>query len=560
MLDIKKLDENISIEKMENYLHSKKELKLETTNQKSNLYVVNSTIRETSRIAEILKIYKLLNIKENTSKDLEKEELINIFNNSGFFNIDEEELTYPSIGKRLSEINILGLFHSKLKKGYVNIYSEYPDSFFNNNDNDLEYNSTILLYILKGRGTLDLVSNLIMLVGKKWNEFGRKRKGISKNELLLLQWIQPYLEKENINDIHSLSDFIIKIRMEYSEQLKKKSKGYIRNYVDYIKIFGDSIIDKESKIIFKKYNTIADYNDTLCRTLHGSNCFSNISAGRDTNIYFNVFFISKLDFFLQHSFIEIKELFINSNFIKTLDIYEKAFFKEKFNAVVNDPISIRFDKLNSSKKNCYLLYDKKKQEEELKVFVNNKPKEWYNFEHACNFFTTYHIKYIYKDPVSTKPLTEEDLSFAIKFDDKGNNNRTTTSGIADIFIIRGALNVICESSLRKGYNLRVNEFVQTTTHAEKIYDNNPKPTLCFPISFNKEKKFIEDFKNQNISQQKVKTKYSDIIYIPLSYEEYISLLTKKGDILLELYAAAKKYFTEIIDFNEKFVFKGIEIF
>lgn len=496
---------------------------------KTSLYIVNSTIRETQRINTFFQFADAFvkqygydqNIPLTKFMDFASSNSELLYNT--YCSVDEQGT--PSLSaykKKLSELNVMGLISYKSNRDTICFYkTAYDYSMFNANNNSSSNNtetiSTLLLYIMKKRGALDFTHSLINYVEQIWiNENKRCRLGVSRKELEMLYVLGPWFVKNKTNTSLKMAQFIIEQRFTFEQEKDKHA-----HYAAFIKYAVDRIVKKNTteKQQFVKPATARDYIDVLCRTMNGTYCFRHINQFMDQSFTLNANFSSKLSYFINHSYAYIHEKLVKNALIEDLKMSEMDFVQQYHHIEIEDPVSYRFYKLKEDKKNIYLSYQNPAQQaSEINAAINEHEtnRTWYNFEHVNNYIMAYFLKF-----KKHKILHPQNLRFAIKMDEEGNFKNSTTSGVADFSVHFEDINIIIESSTQRGLSARKNEVPSVKEHAESIYDEKPKMTVVFIVlANNPDEKIHEDFIITNLGNVLLGR---DIFYVPVSFEEFKKL-------------------------------------
>jgi len=503
---------------------------------KTSLYVVNSTIRETQRINTFFQFVDAFikqygydqNIPLKKFMDFASANSELLYNT--YCSVDDQGT--PSLSaykKKLSELNVLGLISYKSNRDTICFYkTPYDYSMFNTNSNSSANNteviSTLLLYIMKKRGNLDFTYSLIQHIENIWiHENKRCRLGVSRKELEMLYVLGPWFVKNKTNTSLKMAQFIVEQRF-----LFEKEKDQHAHYSAFIKSTVDKIVTQNTTETqkFVKPATARDYIDVLCRTMNGTYCFRHINQFMDQSFTFNTNFSSKLSYFINHSYAYVHEKLIKNALIENLKTFEIAFIQQNHMINIEDPVAYRFYKLKEDKKNIYLNYQNPEQqtsEINAAIIEHETNPTWYNFEHVNNYIMAHFLKF-----KKHKILHSKNLCFAIKMDEEGNFKNSTTAGVADFSVHFDDMNIIVESSTQRGLNARKNEVPSVKEHAEAIYAENKKPTVVFIVlANNPDEKIHEDFLFYNLGNVLVKR---DIFYIPVSFEQFKALFFSQKDI------------------------------
>lgn len=555
-----------------------------------NLYLFNPTMRNPKRLLEFISLASQFISKYGYKTKITETELISfvaeLIEKEGqdeedkILKMNGNDLTFRSINKKFSEINALGFidFNQKTppnnKKDIVECKSneeepqepyiwfnqtQYPIDLFKNIKSEDQLSSFYML-ILKREGVLNFMTDLILKTSSLWRKQNGRRYGVSAEEIRFIYRLFPHLNRKKIISSNDVAQFIINYRNSFKDSNEKLNKKDKLNYKDYL-LNQSFIIEKQyAKIKFQKYDTCNDYVDVLLRTLTSSSCFLSTFKGSDSYLSLNDFFVSKLSYFYKSNYKDLLLQFLENRLSKKLESYEVNFFNNELKEDVPDPTVYRIDRTKRKKANIYTEYYNKEELNQILDLDKTATNGWSDFEHINNWLLCYHIKTKSK----SFTLKEEHITHAIKFDYGGNHLSATTPGIADMFVSLPNMNVVVESSLRFDYNLRVNEFIQVTSHAEQIYQKNEeKPLLVFIVVKCLNDDFISDFKEKNINMVKMKYKGNNkkIIYLPIEYENYKKLMIKNNEKLLPLlYTYSYDFFENLNDFSENCYYKGIKLF
>lgn len=545
-----------------------------------NLYLFNPTIRNPRRLIDFLMLTEQFVKTWGYGKPIYEQQILDFVrtllvkkeedDENKIFKIEEEELTFSAILKKLSELQGLGFIsfvkktelineNDKVKKSYI-VFSqtEYPIETFNQFRTD-EQLSSFYLFILKREGVLELISDIIIHIDHLWSKSNGKRKGISIEEIIYIYRIFPHLIKTKIRTSIEIVKFLINTRNEYKEYHQSLPKKERINYKTYLIQIADDLKIKNKTI--QKYDTCRDYVDVLFRTLTASNCFVSNTKGNCKYLHLNEFFISKLFYFYITTFKNLTQLILTNTLEETLNEFEIKFFKNEFKEIILEPAVFRIERTKRKKATIYTEYDNLDEITEIKELDKIATQSWSDFEHINNWLLCYHIK----KNIKNVKLKENNIQHAIKFDYSGNHLMATTPGISDMLVKLPKLNVIVESSLRYDYNLRVNEFVQVISHAEDIAKNEPeKPLLVFMVVNKLNQDFVFDFKDKNNGLAKTPRggKYRKIVYIPIEYDDYkkLMLTSNKNDLLYTLYEKTRHFFIKLNDLEETFKFNDLNLF
>lgn len=563
LLNVKELEKIISSVELFEQKNSLINIK---NKQIPSLYLFNSTIRNPHRIIEFYNFVNNIIKKFGYDTKIPEKKIFQHIHNlnkkgengeDNYFLLQSKDhiLNSAGLSKKLSELQILGFIKYTRKKNiesnneYYFTFSqtEYKKNLLESLENiessykTEDFKSSFFLFILKKNNLLNFICELIFYLSKK-NQF------LYVEELSFIYKIFPYLNKKNIVSSEKISNLLHKIR------LKHKLCKHI-NYREYLKKSSDYIEKKNSELTFCKYSTGKEYIDVLLRTLRLSQCFYISNYPGNKIIKFNFPFISKLSYYYYETYDNIKSLLLNGELDNSIKKYEINFLS-KINFQIKNPAKERFYLLESQKNNTYHEYDNPEELNNLKEFDNNFALlGWSNFEHMNNSLISYQIKQHFKD------LDKKDFVHAIKLDYKGNHLNASTPGVPDFLLKTPNFNIIVESSLRYNYNLRVNEYIQTCTHAEKVYSTDKKTTIVFIVVPRLNKSFINDFKLRTFCNFKLLSdeSYTDIIYIPIEYEQYRNIMLRKNssDYFLNMFESIKKQFLSLNDLNQPITYLDI---
>lgn len=329
---------------------------------KNDLYVCNTTIRNLARsfdflnLAESIKKTGILNNK--AFLDFVSKQQNQIVTTEDSENSTADENKVKAFTRRFSELNLLGLIDYSHKDGEFNFSAtnsktiNFTPKGLPEDKSSSEYKevlSNFILYVLKERNTLNTVFSLFSELSK--TQQNNKDLFYVNAELAYIYASLPIWKKSYNNQTKYIAEEIKSLRVSFN-----KIKGYaLANSVKSLQALdykGFLASQFETSALNSKiqglvtFKTAYEYIDMTVRCLIQSGCFTKIKAKDNefncVGVKINGAFESKLVFFVQNTFSELKELYQHKTLNEQLVSFELHYLNKQNGVVIEDPITYRY--------------------------------------------------------------------------------------------------------------------------------------------------------------------------------------------------------------------------
>lgn len=459
-----------------------------------SLYIMNSTYRNPARLLSVLS-----QLQEKEAEQLTYQEIIDTVQKDIKNEKISEKTIAESFKRKVSEINRFDFV--KIKNNSVsfgitikNLSSQLENDIINSEE---LYGNAILM-CLKQEQKLDKITTLIQEIDQYWHTVGGYREGISEKEMV---YIYAFVKANGQQPIKTMVDKIIDLRLAHKQEktLKNKPGSY--------KLW----LTKKMKAEFEdsgllKLNSLGDYIDTFIRALTLSNCFV-INRNEDDKKQFmkmvqiNSVFKDKLNFFIHHSYEDLKELANNNLLVK--ELYKVFNVKEAFSKT-----SSHFEDL--------INHHPEKLDVDINQYIKNNDT-WFNYEKDSVFaFFKKHALHNLKEYKLFKK------KIATKSDNNGNAYGGTTSGVADGCCVMKSIVINVEATLIcKELSQESKEFTPVKQHLNnELLENNKTKGIAI---------IVTPYVTESLSKAILKHNHNAVSWnegfiIALTTEQYIKLL------------------------------------
>lgn len=335
---------------------------ISVTKEKNDLYVCNTTIRNLARSFDFLnlanEVKKTGVLNDKSFLDFVSKQDNQIVTTESSESITDEQNKVNAYARRFNELNLLGLLDYSRKGGEFNFNVSNSKTInfipkdLNEDKSSTEYKevlSNFILYVLKERNTLNTVFSLFSELSKL--QSNDKSLFFTNAELAYIYACLPIWKKSYNNQTKFIANEVKSLRTSFN-----KIKGYasVNNVISLQSLDYKSFLSSQYVIAIKNskindlltFETACSYIDMTVRCLVQSGCFIKVKAKDNflgnVGVKINESFESKLVFFVQNTFFELKELYVNGTLTKELNCFEKHYLNAKQGLVVDDPVSLRY--------------------------------------------------------------------------------------------------------------------------------------------------------------------------------------------------------------------------
>lgn len=459
-----------------------------------SLYIINSTYRSPARLLNVLS-----QLQEKDVNQLTYQEMVDIVQKDIKNEKVNDKAIAESFKRKVSEINRFDFVKIKNHNiSYDIIIKNLASQLDNEIINSEELYGNAILMCLKQEQKLDKITALIQEVDQSWHTIGGHREGISEKEMV---FVYAFVKVNGQQSIKTMVDNIINLRLTHKQEktLKNKPGSY--------KLW----LTKKMKAEFEdsgllKLNSLGDYIDTFIRALTLSNCFVMNRNEDDSKqfmkmVQINPVFKDKLNFFINHSYEDLKQLAKNNLFIK--ELYKTFNVKEAFSKT-----SSHFEDL--------INHHPEKLDVDINQYLKNNDT-WFNYEKdsVFVFFKKHAIHNLKEYKLFKKKI-------ATKSDNNGNAYGGTTSGVADGCCVMKNIVINVEATLIcKELSQESKEFTPVKQHLNnELLENNKTKGIAI---------IVTPYITESLSKAILKHNHNAVgwnegFIIALTTEQYMKLL------------------------------------